>query len=218
MKPFDRCDVAPRHGGADVLPNFFLFSRLVRWAHKPLLAVRDLTFGFTATYTQLLTDVLALRNHLQDCLDPSITARLEREDEVFMLLLGPGGYEFTVGFLALLALGAVIVPISPDLPVKEATYFATKSQAVAVVVADRCAKLGRELQRSMTDLGVTSFASIAIRRHIMRECLSPKSIIISSDKYMDLNRSGYGRLVKPSLRHTPLTHRSNLYFWHNRTS
>ena len=31
-----------------------------------------------------------------------------------------------LAFLALVALGVVVVPISMDLPVKEATYFATK--------------------------------------------------------------------------------------------
>src|ERR1700712_5336675 len=99
-KPFDRCDVAPKHMGPNVFPNFFLFSRLVRWAHKPLLAVRDLTFGFEASYAQLLTDVLHLRNQLRELLDPAIVERIDRGDEVFILLLGPGAYEFTAGFLA----------------------------------------------------------------------------------------------------------------------
>lgn len=112
----DRCSYAPKHQGSNIFPNFFYFSKLVRLAHKPnLLAVKDITFGYTATYRQLLTDVLHFRNILRQTLDASVIAKIDRDEEVFMNLLGPGGYEFTVAFLALMALGAVVVPISLDL-------------------------------------------------------------------------------------------------------
>ena len=102
----------PRHVGADIFPNFLIFSRLVRFAYKEhLAAVKDLTFCYTASYAQLLTEVLHLRNVLHETLHPTIVERIENNEEVFVNLLGPGGYEFTVGFLALMALGAVIVPI-----------------------------------------------------------------------------------------------------------
>ncbi len=188
--PFDRCNFAPKHQGPNVFPNFFLFSRLVRLAHKPLLACRDLTFGFTATYTQLLTDVLHLRNVLRGQLRHEIIADVDNENEVFMLLLGPAGYEFTVGFLALIALGVVVVPISPDLPVKEAEYFASKSHAVAVLTAERCTQLGTGLQQAMQASG-SPFGHFGIRQHLMQPCMQPEDFQISSDRYMDLNKSGY---------------------------
>lgn len=187
---FDRCDWAPKHAGPNVFPNFFLFSRLVRWAHKPLLACRDLTFGFTATYTQLLTDVLHLRNYLRSTLQPDTIALIDREEEIYILLLGPAGYEFTVGFLALVALGAVVVPISPDLPVKEATYFATKSQAAAVLTADRCIELAQGLEGVISKTE-RAFPAIRIRPHVMQKPLDPADFQISSDRYMDLNQPGY---------------------------
>lgn len=187
---FDRCDWAPRHIGPNVFPNFFLFSRLVRWAHKPLLACRDVTFGFTASYTQLLTDVLHLRNYLRGKLHPDIIARIDREEEVHILLLGPCGYEFTVGFLALIALGAIVTPISPDLPVKEATYFATKSQAVAVLMADRCIKLGQGLKEVIRQNKHT-FEAIEISPHLINPPMEPADFQVSSDRYMDLNKPGY---------------------------
>lgn len=189
---FDRCNQAPRHAGPNVFRNFYLWSRMVRWAHKPnLVAVRDLTFGYTATYTQLLTDVLHLRNQLRELLDPSAVAKLDRDADVFVNLLGPGGYEFTVGFLALVALGAVVVPISPDLPPREAQYFATKSRASAVLTADGCLKLGTALEGIIVENGNRSFRSIPIRPHLMRKCLSPSELQVSSDAYMDLNRTAY---------------------------
>ncbi|KAK4494064.1 hypothetical protein PRZ48_014328 [Zasmidium cellare] len=191
QRPFDRCDVVSSHSGPNVFPNFFLFSRLVRLAQKPLVAVRDVTFGFTATFTQLLTDVLSLRNALQAQFGPDLLGRIE-EEEIFVLLLGPGGYEFVVGFLALIALGVVVVPISPDLPVKEALYFATKSKAIAVLTADKCLKLGEGLEAAMIEGDRNqAFRSIRIRPFVMNTPLPPEDFQVSSDRYMDLNKSAY---------------------------
>ncbi|KAK4888626.1 hypothetical protein LTR49_028838, partial [Elasticomyces elasticus] len=185
--------VADNNARSCLDPSFLVLPILSPrpWAHKPLRAVRDLTFGFEASYAQLLTDVLHLRNQLRQLLDPAIVDKIDREEEVFILLLGPAGYEFTVGFLALMALGAIIVPISPDLPVKEATYFATKSQAAAVITADRCLALGSGLEDALRHLGAPTFCSLAIRSHSMQACLDPADILVSSEQYMDLNRSGY---------------------------
>lgn len=182
----------PKHEGPNVFPNFFFFSRLVRLAYKQsLIAVRDLTFNYTATYAQLLTDVLSLRNAMRAQLHPSVLQRLDRSEEVYVLLLGPAGYEFTVGFFAIMALGAVIVPISPALPVKEAMYFATKSKAVSILSAKSCIKLSTDLQKAVTKEEKSSFRSIEIAPHIMKPCLSPEKLIVSSDQYMDLNAAGY---------------------------
>ena len=112
IEPDDCSNFVPQHKGPNVLPNIYFFTRLVRLASKSnLIAIKDLTFGFTASYAQLLTDVLHLRNVLRETLDTAVLERLDREDEVLVNLLGPGGYEFVVGFLALVALGAVVVPI-----------------------------------------------------------------------------------------------------------
>lgn len=188
--PDDRANYTPRHIGPNVFPNYLYWGRLVRLAHKPhLIAVRDLTFGYTASYQQLLTDVLHLRNHLRTRLSPNTLARLDRDEEVFANVLGPGGYEFTVAFLALMALGAVVVPISLDLPVKEATYFATKCQSIAVVSARKCLPLGRELE-SVMRRSQSEFQCIEITPHLMQPPLPLEDIIVSSDKYHDMNASG----------------------------
>ena len=174
-----------------MFPNFFYFSRLIGLAHKPnLLAVRDVTFDDTATYRQLLTDVLHFRNVLRQTLDPSIIAKIDRDEELFINLLGPGGYEFTVAFLSLMPLGAVIVPILLDLPVKEATYFATKCKSVGVIVAAKCVELGNELQQAITAPSGIAFPCIQVTEHLMRPPLRPEQLIISSDAYLDINKSG----------------------------
>lgn len=192
--PDDRQNFAPKHVGPNVFPNFLYWSRLVRLAHKPhLIAVKDITYNYTATYARLLTDVLYLRNHLRTRLDAVTLARLDRDEEVFANVLGPGGYEFTVAFLALMALGAVVVPISPDLPVKEAVYFATKCNSTMVVTADKCMKLGQELESAMRlHRPNNNFQCIPVRPqlHPQPQLLHPSQILISSDAYQPLNSPG----------------------------
>jgi malonyl-CoA/methylmalonyl-CoA synthetase len=189
---FDRCDHFPSHVGPNVFPNFFFFSRLVRWAHRmELTAVTDLTFGFKASYAQLLTDVLSLRNHLRQDLHPSLISKIDSKEDVYMNILGPGGYEFTVAFLALVALGVVVVPISPDLPIKEAIYFAKQSRSSAVLFADSCEELGSQLEQQMREPEASIFKCIRIRPQLMQPCLRPDQFEVSSDAYLDLNRSAY---------------------------
>jgi malonyl-CoA/methylmalonyl-CoA synthetase len=73
--------------------------------------IRDVTNNYTATHLQLLTDVLHLRNVLYQSVDEDARDHLWNGDEVAFNILASGGYEFAVAFLAVLALGGVIVPL-----------------------------------------------------------------------------------------------------------
>jgi len=191
LPPDDRCSFAPKHNGPNVFPNSYLFSRLVRLAHKPSLrAINDVTFGYKATYQQFLTDILHFRNILRQTLHPDVITKLDCDEEVFINLLGPGGYEFAVAFFSLMALGAVIVPISPDIPVKEATYFATKCRSIGVVTAANCTKLAKDLQSAMAKSSGHDFHCIQVTEHLMQPPLRPDELVISSDAYLDINKPG----------------------------
>lgn len=106
------------HFGRNVFPNSPLFSRLLRHAHRNRTAVRDLRLGVEKTYGELLSDVLTLRKVLQDSLESDTTKALEKGEEVYMGVLAGGGYEFTVGILAVLAIAAVPVPMSNNRAVR----------------------------------------------------------------------------------------------------
>lgn len=95
------------------MPNLPFFHRLLRYAqHKPSpIVVRDLNAGVEKTYHHLLSDVLALRKVLEETLSPETRRDLLEDKEVYIGLLAPGGYEYTVGFIAILAIGAAIVPM-----------------------------------------------------------------------------------------------------------
>jgi malonyl-CoA/methylmalonyl-CoA synthetase len=108
----DRTFFVPKHRGPNILPNLPLFSRILRFAHhSERIAIKDTATGYAASYIQLLTDVLYLRNHIQTSLGSSTLEQLESGKEVFIAILAEGGYEFTVAFFATIAVGAVAVPI-----------------------------------------------------------------------------------------------------------
>lgn len=109
----DRTDIVPRHVGDRVLPNWPIFHSFLRYAQrKPSpVAIRDVNAGIERTYHHLLSDILTLRKVLERQLSPSIRQDLIEDKEVFVGLLIPGGYEFVVGFFAILALGAAVVPL-----------------------------------------------------------------------------------------------------------
>ena len=114
MTPKDRTDLVPPHTGNHVLPNSPFWGRLLRFVHHDAtsLAVRDINLNVEKTYIQLLSDVLVLRESLRSCLSPEIIQDIDGGTETFIGVLAPGGYEFAVAVLTILALGAAVVPMS----------------------------------------------------------------------------------------------------------
>ena len=114
MSNGDRTLLVPPHIGDHILPNLPFFEKLLRYASRstPRIAIRDVNAGLEKTYAQLLVDGLALRKKLRQTLSPDIRENLLNDREVPIALLAPGGYEYAVGFIAILALGATVVPLS----------------------------------------------------------------------------------------------------------
>ncbi|KAL5339985.1 hypothetical protein BJX70DRAFT_397222 [Aspergillus crustosus] len=137
LSPGDRALLVPRHVGENVLPNLPFFEKLLRFAHRdpPRVAVRDMNLGLgmEKTYLQLLNDAIALRRALKETLSPVMLKKLDDDQEVFIALIAPGGYEYAVGFVAILALGAAVVPISPALPPTEAQSLIHRAQCVSIL-------------------------------------------------------------------------------------
>lgn len=103
------------HTGPHVLPTFTLLNRLLRLACKETkIAFRDAPQDIAATHLQLITYVLNIRNHLLSSLGASTRAYLANQEEVYITLLGPGGYEYVAAFLAIVAAGGIVVPICEE--------------------------------------------------------------------------------------------------------
>jgi malonyl-CoA/methylmalonyl-CoA synthetase len=102
-----------KFSGENVLPNLPFFHRLLRYAQRnpSPIAIRDLNAGLEKSYHQLLSDVLSFRKVLEATLSPEVRHDLVADKEVYIGLLAPGGYEYTVGFIAILAIGAAVVPM-----------------------------------------------------------------------------------------------------------
>jgi len=113
----DRTLYVPSHEGENVLPNLPWFHKLLRYAQrKPSrVAVRDVNAGIERTYHHLISDVLAFRNVLRERMSSQILRDLAEDKEVYIGLLAPGGYEYTVGFIAIIALGAAVVPMGESM-------------------------------------------------------------------------------------------------------
>lgn len=113
---FDRTDFLPHHDGLNVLPHDILFHTLHSLAaYHNDVAIIDAKSGHVATHQQFLSDIVACRNGLRDALAPETMEALQEEQEVSILILS-SGYEFIVSFFAVLAIGAIAVPLSTYRP------------------------------------------------------------------------------------------------------
>lgn len=189
----DRTLHVPPHSGLNTLPCHSLFQRLLRFAHQkpPRLAIRESNTGREATHIQLISDVLSMKDRLLRTLSRDVQLSLLRKEEVYIAVLAPGGHEYAVAILAILAIGAAAVPMTVALPPEEALYFATKSRAVAVLVSSDALRLGLQLEKLVKHRDPRSgFTCIPVAPCTWTPPLSPETISISSDLYLDENAPG----------------------------
>ncbi|KAM0717154.1 hypothetical protein Q7P37_007006 [Cladosporium fusiforme] len=189
----DRTLHVPPHTGRNIFPCHSLFQRLLRFAHqKPArLAIRESNTSRESTHLQLLSDVLALRERIWNDLDESVKRDLQNQKEVYIALLAPGGHEYAVAMLAVLALGAAVVPMTVALPAEEALYFVSKARAVAVLVSSDALKLGLSVEKLVKHQDPRShFTCMPITPSTWTPLLHPGEILISTDLYLDDNAPG----------------------------
>ncbi|EEP77534.1 conserved hypothetical protein [Uncinocarpus reesii 1704] len=186
---FDRTSFIPPHEGDTILPLSPFFSRLVRHAHcrPPRLAIRDVNLGLEKTYLQFVTDVLALRSTLRNCLGAKTVKDIKEGKEVYVGLLAAGGYEYAVGFVAIAALGAAVVPMTLVLPIREASYFVLKARCVAVLASTAGQNLGDSLSQYLRTNKGTDIRCIPISTSLQSSPLPPDKIRLSTDRYLDDN-------------------------------
>lgn len=187
------------HNKAHELPNSPFFSELLRHAHfldQP--AIRDLNQdGLTTTYAELLSDALNIRNLLRSSLARELISRIHAdEEEICIGVLAAGGYEYVVAVLAVLALGAAVVPMAVVLPVQEATYFVKKSKQIAILTSDSANELGTSIASAVNRDGAPfdsnhNVQSIPVMSNLSRSAtIPPSSVSICADRYLSDNQAG----------------------------
>ncbi|EXJ89234.1 hypothetical protein A1O3_02300 [Capronia epimyces CBS 606.96] len=189
---FDRTDFVPTHWADHVLPADPLFTRLLTLAHRsnPPPAIRDVNAGIERTAAQLLSDVLRLRRVLTSALTAQTVDDLARGKEVYISILAPGGYEFAVAVLAVMALGAAASPFSSAQPVQEAAYYVNKARSVAVLTATPALDLGEALAKEIRASSNPAFVSVPIHTLEQQPALPLDTIKISSNRWHDPNAPG----------------------------
>jgi malonyl-CoA/methylmalonyl-CoA synthetase len=133
---------------------------------------------------------LALRETVMNTLDATTLEALDRRDEVYLAIVAAGGYEYTVAMLAVLAMGAAAVPITPALPVEEAAYFIEKSRAALVLVSSFDLKKCCELEKRIASTSNEHFRGVPISSCINTPTMYASDILISSDRALEENAPG----------------------------
>ncbi|PLB41836.1 acetyl-CoA synthetase-like protein [Aspergillus candidus] len=186
MSNGDRTLLVPPHTGDHVLPNLPFLGKLLQYANRSTsrIAIRDVHAGVEKTYAQLLVDGLALRKKLQETLSPDIQEDLLHDREVPIALLAPGGYQYAVGFIAILALGAAVVPLTVVLPTEEASALVHRARCAAIV----CSRGSINLAQSVTSIhGNIFYQSIQPYTNSNPTALMIDKITISSNRELDPN-------------------------------
>ncbi|KAJ9652394.1 hypothetical protein H2198_008363 [Neophaeococcomyces mojaviensis] len=190
---WDRRKFVPYHQARNnVIPCDPLFTRLLTLAHRQTQrpAIRDLNAGIEKTTAELLSDAINFREVLRSRLRPETLTALNDGEEVYISLVAPGGYEFAVGILAILGLGAAASPFSPHQPVQEASYYVNKARSVAVVVSDSASTIGHDLAAEIQRTTNPHFVCVSVSAGLGQPYRPASSFVISSSGYRDLNSPG----------------------------
>ncbi|KAL4971102.1 class I adenylate-forming enzyme family protein [Aspergillus stella-maris] len=99
-------------------PHDSIFTSLLPLAREvKRVIVHDPDLGLEATYDQLITDILHVRNQLKKQLSSQLDERGHiLKDDYHIGVLAPSNYEFAVAAFAILALGGSVVALPIGLP------------------------------------------------------------------------------------------------------
>ncbi|PLB53873.1 acetyl-CoA synthetase-like protein [Aspergillus steynii IBT 23096] len=130
-------------------PNDPFFLKLVENAKTyPHRIIDDATLDIQADYRKLMQDVVTLRetirHHLpHNLLDPN---GLIREDGVYIGVLAPGSYEYVVAIVAIVALGAAVIPFSTGILPEEGFDMISRWKPTCLLVGSGQLSLATAIQ------------------------------------------------------------------------
>ncbi|KAJ9615693.1 hypothetical protein H2200_001769 [Cladophialophora chaetospira] len=218
---FDRTDLVDVKDDPDTLPHDVLFHRLHYLAcHQDTVAVRERHRGLDITYQRLLSDTVSMKTRLLEQLHPATIKKLDADEEVAIVIFARG-YEFVVGYFAILAVGGIAVPTSPHVTLDEALHFVTTCRAHAVVHSPAFESLASQLRGQA---GVTEdYRPISMNFLADHKPLNPRNMRFSMRKIRDLNKPGAliftsGSTGKPkgaTMRRYNIIVHSMLQIWKN---
>ncbi len=101
-------------------PDTALFQRVVELANGSRSSlkttIKDWDLDIEANHADLLADVLQLRSATLKSMPQSTLKALANSQDVFFCLAAPPGYEWLVGYLTIMSIGAAVVPLCKLFP------------------------------------------------------------------------------------------------------
>ncbi|KGO69113.1 AMP-dependent synthetase/ligase [Penicillium italicum] len=118
------------------LPDIPFFRRVLFLAHEgDHTAINDIESGIQASPSRLLHDTIRYRDKLRELIGPAALDHrgIVREENVFVIIISPGNYEFMVALCAIIAVGAAAIPLATTLLPEEVLYFREKFNSALIL-------------------------------------------------------------------------------------
>jgi malonyl-CoA/methylmalonyl-CoA synthetase len=173
-----------------LFPNDRLFQNIFdagRRYDADRTIIRDNATGLSATMAQLLNDVGKVKQQLAQEIPEKTLKEMRAGTESWVALVLPQGYAFTVGLLAALALGAGVTPLSADIVLEEAIYFAGKAKFSAMLHGNSCEALVKETALHHQQWNGPQPASLNIEFLLESENESSPCGVLDEDLCLDPN-------------------------------
>ncbi|RLL95856.1 hypothetical protein CFD26_103716 [Aspergillus turcosus] len=176
-----------------LLPDDTIFSQLVQCAIEfdgP--AFCDPDYEVTADHRQLIHDVFQMRERIYETI-PSLSfddSGLLREENMFILLLAPNGYEFVVGCLAILSVGGAVVPLASSILPEEALYFFGQCQSELLVTGSKALDVASSCQEYAQGHGFPTVKILPIEKTRKQLCRMPMKDIVDRSLTIPPSRPG----------------------------
>ncbi|KAF4219339.1 hypothetical protein CNMCM8980_003070 [Aspergillus fumigatiaffinis] len=133
------------------LPNEPLFHHLLQLftAHPHHVLIHDPKNGVEADYSQLLTDILHMRQQIYQAIPTSMfdSERRINPERPFIIILAPGNYDYIVAALAILACGGALAPICSKLTPEEVCHLLEITNTPCMLVSSYFESQGAQIER-----------------------------------------------------------------------
>ncbi|KAL4884600.1 hypothetical protein BJY04DRAFT_215061 [Aspergillus karnatakaensis] len=172
----------------EAFPNDPFFTEIVRQANSSppdSWYIFDAANNIRATYLQLLDDVVKFKSVLRNSLPSDVLHLIDSPSEtgVHVFVFAPSSYYFLVGFLAVLAMGGVAVPLAPNITAEEAAFVLQKYHAACILSSSQQSQRVKEIATQAKQAHDFTLLNIQITPNANGEQkqVSPEAVRIDPD-------------------------------------
>ncbi|OOQ87248.1 hypothetical protein PEBR_18219 [Penicillium brasilianum] len=179
-----------------VFPNDKFFSSLLSCAERfpgDPIAVNDPANGVSATYNQLIGDIVSTRKAIYNSWSSELfDSQGTLKGSPWVGLLVPTSYEFVVGCLVILSIGGAIMPMPKAILSDEADHFFEQCDSTLMIVGSKHPEVALKIQAYRHVVSHRTIQSIPVTR---RDRSEHQVDIIHLDDSIDLPSDRPGLVV-----------------------